>query len=636
MPPKKSPPPDTPAYNLRRRRARPVVIETEPDENEPKRRKVVIIPPRGSDEQSGSGSDSDYVATSEESTMTIESGSEQNGSSEIGSGSDEQSMVSDPTSNSSVDIQYASEESEGVEEAAGILKMLMGHNSRVTPQSLEKETQQMLRIYSSEFARQMIARRPTEPEKIQGREVAEKELMDKYEQMWKKVLEHRPEFESIFDTQLSERDRQRLFEKIVLFINQPEFSDGYFELYHSFERALKEYALPQSVDPKEYEKFFHDDTKDLPLGVQIMNSGLSDTNKKILREKYLDFKSKSERYDRGLERWIRRALKIPYKCREYDLTQVSKYQSILNSKIALLDDVKEQLFIQFYNRVKYPNSYKITCLVGPPGIGKTFILQEFAKTVGMEFRAISMGAAHDVSYLKGHSVTYTNSVPGVIASTCLNMGSMNGMIYFDEIDKLADSESVRSHAVLMCFLELLDQERNSQFEDDYFSPLTFDLSKMWFILSINNKNVIDQINPALSSRMEYIYLSPYLPGEKVKIALTCIIPKLLHQYDLAKNITFTKKGLETTDIIFTTKGIERILSKSCVKEPGVRQYQRNCETVIQNLNYLNAINTGKLQVSVMPKFYNPSLKFPIKVTPEVVDIVFTESEEKKDKLTYYS
>ena len=48
---------------------------------------------------------------------------------------------------------------------------------------------------------------------------------------------------------------------------------------------------------------------------------------------------------------------------------------------------------------------------------------------------INLSGAQDVSYLEGHSFTYEGSKYGKIIHTLIKHGSMNPIIFFDEVDK---------------------------------------------------------------------------------------------------------------------------------------------------------------------------------------------------------
>lgn len=528
----------------------------------------------------------------------------------------ESSMTSGSTSNSEVDIPYASEEEPHIseEEINAFMDELLSKEHAI--EKFSDLTKQFLEYFRIQMEKQC---------REAGHNVFKTNTVgDQYEEFIKHILKNRPTFARIMDLSMTTRDKLKLMEMNMIWLFTVEFSEAYFTYYHRIERFIRDHTIV-GMSVSEYEEQMKLNEPSIPLGVQILTSKHTPKNKAIMKRKFLELADKDGvvHGNAGREKWLRQALRIPTERITYTIDALKKAQMHLEKHIKYLDDVKEQLLVQYYNRITHPKSFKITCLVGPPGIGKTYILQEMARAVGIKFTAISMAGAHDDAFLKGHSVTYVNSVPGIIAESCLDMGCLNGMIYFDEIDKLAlRAGDSRADRVLSCFYEVLDPERNEAFIDNYFSPLTFDLSEMWFVLSINDMTALEQFNPALVSRLEFVHLRKYTFPEKINIVKDCIMPKLLHTYGLKQKITVTEHA------------IKRIHDKSNVKEEGMRQFQRNCESIIQNIEYSVAINSGILNVKP-PKFHNPTIQYPLEMTDALVDQMFFEHTPQDDKNESY-
>ena len=106
------------------------------------------------------------------------------------------------------------------------------------------------------------------------------------------------------------------------------------------------------------------------------------------------------------------------------------------------------------------------------------------------------------------------------------MNSSNGIILLDEIDKACQA----SNEIVNSFLHILDPSQNSSFRDNFFgSELTIDLSRIFFICSVNQK-IEDR---ALSDRLFYVEVKDYTDKEKCTIIKNYLLPQILNEYGTA-------------------------------------------------------------------------------------------------------
>ena len=168
---------------------------------------------------------------------------------------------------------------------------------------------------------------------------------------------------------------------------------------------------------------------------------------------------------------------------------------------------------------------------------------------------ISLGGVRDEAEIRGHRRTYIGAIPGRIINAVIDAKSQNPLILLDEIDKLSGDFKGDPASAL---LEVLDGEQNSAF-CDHFIELPFDLSKVLFITTANDKYSIPE---PLRDRMEIIDLSSYTHEEKFNIAKKHLIPKQLKEHNI------DKKQLKIND-----KAV-RLMIDGYTKEAGVRQLER--------------------------------------------------------------
>ena len=254
-------------------------------------------------------------------------------------------------------------------------------------------------------------------------------------------------------------------------------------------------------------------------------------------------------------------LSLPWNKESKDNTDIKKIEEVLNATHFGLDVAKERIIEYIAVKKKTNNSNSpIICLVGPPGVGKTSLASSIAKALGREFVKISLGGINDEAEILGHRRTYVASSPGKIIQQMKKAKTINPVFLIDEVDKLTKDYKGDPASAL---LEVLDKEENRRFCDNYIEE-EYDLSKVLFILTANNINVIPS---PLLDRLEIIELSSYTIYEKINIAKYHIIPNLLEDYKV-KNIKFTSDAIEKIITNYT-------------KEAGARDLYRNIDTIIR-------------------------------------------------------
>ena len=246
-----------------------------------------------------------------------------------------------------------------------------------------------------------------------------------------------------------------------------------------------------------------------------------------------------------------------------------------------LEEVKERV-IEYLAVCRIKNNMKgpVLCFVGPPGVGKTSIAKSIARALGRKFVQMSLGGVRDEAEIRGHRRTYIGAIPGRIISSMKQAGTLNPVVLFDEIDKMASD--VRGDPA-SAMLEVLDSAQNNAFRDHYLE-CPFDLSGVMFITTANS---IDTIPRPLLDRMEVIEVSGYTEDEKLNIAKRHLLPKQIEEHGLAA------KSVKLTDKVM------RSLIQGYTREAGVRRLQRTIGKVVRK-SAVEMIDENVQTISVTP------------------------------------
>lgn len=229
----------------------------------------------------------------------------------------------------------------------------------------------------------------------------------------------------------------------------------------------------------------------------------------------------------------------------------------------------------------------------------TSIARCLAKVLEFPFEQISFGGVHHSDFIKGFDFTYVGSRPGEIARCLTRMGHKNGIIFFDEYEKVSDNPEITS-----TLLHITDFSQNNGFRDNFFNELTIDLSSVWFIYSMNDLPK----DKALKDRIYSIEVEGYSEKEKVRIASDYLFPKSLG------NI-----GKTRSDVLLSDEVVGYLVQKVCGGEKGIRNLEKAVRDVLNKVHFL-VTNQNKLPCSYMlPDSYFP-LAFPVTLTKTMVDV----------------
>ena len=259
-------------------------------------------------------------------------------------------------------------------------------------------------------------------------------------------------------------------------------------------------------------------------------------------------------------------LAMPYGVYTDTVLNMKKVKAELDSKHFGLDKVKERI-MEYVAVLKLTGTERrspILCLVGPPGVGKTTLVESIANAMKRNFVRITLGGVRDEAEIRGHRRTYIGAMPGRFIQSLRRAKCMNPVILLDEIDKMA-SDFRGDPASAM--LEVLDPEQNHDFTD-HFMEVGLDLSRVLFIATANSEAEIPE---ALRDRLEIVRLPGYYPHEKLQIASRYLVPRICE-----------RTGVKLGEQVSFDDAIISEVMRGWTREAGVRELERSLENAVRH------------------------------------------------------
>jgi len=255
------------------------------------------------------------------------------------------------------------------------------------------------------------------------------------------------------------------------------------------------------------------------------------------------------------------------------------------------------------------------------GNGKTTLVKEgISKVLNRPFAFISLGGASDSAYFDGHCYTYEGSHWGRIVQILQDSKCMNPVFYFDELDKISDTQ--KGEEIIHMLTHLTDSSQNSLFQDNYFPGVNLDLSKALFIFSYNDES---RVNKILRDRMYVINTKGFSADDKLKIVREYLIP------DIYENYEFKEDEISLSDDI-----LKHIIQTYTEEEEGVRNLKRCIETIVSKVNiYMLTYDKGDPEATKDLSFKIKDFQIPLIVTRDHTEVLLKARQGDKPPFHMY-
>ncbi len=221
-------------------------------------------------------------------------------------------------------------------------------------------------------------------------------------------------------------------------------------------------------------------------------------------------------------------------------------------------------------------------LVGPPGIGKTSILQTMARVFSRPLAMIGCSTIAEPSGLIGSRRVWVGAQKGRIMAEVINAGTPEVLLAFDEVDKFSASKE----GLWSILMQVIDPLQSQTFRDEYINH-PFDLSRALVVATANS---VRDIPEALLDRFQVVKLRGYSPSEKFDIARNYLLPAARHH-----------KHIEANQLVIPDPVVHELIEQHS-QEAGVRQLTRAIGVMIDR---------------ALPKLM--SSDEPLVLTPDIVN-----------------
>ena len=439
------------------------------------------------------------------------------------------------------------------------------------------------------------------------------------------LLKNEPNIIKILEEPLLLSDRAKLLQLYEIYKNYEPSTEQWLELRNNvnicFTNAKNNYIQYNRYSPEQHKNMekqidiLEKYNPNIDLRYKILQLNTSMENKKIIYNKYKELSNKNTNDDEygKLISWINWAISIPHNNIKYfpfsknKLTQfLLNISEEMDKELYGMKSVKEQILLFVSAKLQNPHMKKCSLgLIGSPGVGKTHISRLLSKILDFPFEQISFGGVSSSDFLKGHEYTYIGAQPGEIVKCLKRMKYKNGILFFDEFDKISDNKDICS-----ALLHITDPIQNCEFRDKYLSEITIDLSYLWFIYSMNSFPT----DNALKDRIYTIHVEGYSIQDKICIVKDYLFPKSL-----------TNINISPLSIIIKDDIGEYLIKKytNWETDEGIRSLEKIVNNIVSKIDFIikHQDKKGTLKGFNISFNINKYIKYPLYITKNIIDIL---------------
>lgn len=353
-------------------------------------------------------------------------------------------------------------------------------------------------------------------------------------------------------------------------------------------KNISESDIPQIIH---INKLVNKKLQEESIKERILNLPTNDTNKSVIFKHYNNMKrtdSNSTEYYKN-QLFVDMSLSYPW-LKSYNINEnivdvnivdfLSNIKQNLDNEIYGMDSVKNEILNVVCKFITNPTSNRNNiALYGAAGVGKSKFIKILSETLKLPMKVISLGGIKDSSFFLGHGYVYVESGPGKIIQNVIDSKISNPILYFDELDKVSETDNGKDIFSFLCYLT--DPTQNTRFTDHYFYGMEFDLSKIFYVFTFNDINKIDKI---LLDRLNIIKVNTPRDKDIITILERHCIPEIINNIGIQKTIIFPESSIEYI-INFCKNSIDKSVTS------GIREYYRIIEKLLLELNKQILLNS---------------------------------------------